>query len=136
MSDESGQNEIFVRPFPDVDSGGKLQVSRNGGNNPLWSPDSRELFYRNGDKIMVVPVEIDSTLRLGNPAVLFEGPYFQSSLSNGAVTSWDITPDGKRFLMMKEAEATERGSTQRGPHKINIVVNWLEELKQRVPARE
>jgi hypothetical protein len=38
--------------------------------------------------------------------------------------------------MMKEAEATERGSTQRGPHKINIVVNWLEELKQRVPARE
>jgi serine/threonine protein kinase/Tol biopolymer transport system component len=134
MSNESGQYEIFVRPFPDVDSGGKRQVSRNGGNNPLWSPDGQELFYRNGDKIMVVPVEIKPAFRLGNPEVLFEGPYFQVSLSNAAITSWDITQDAKRFLMMKEAEAIEEDSAQRAPRKINIILNWFEELKERVPT--
>ncbi|MFN2302569.1 MAG: hypothetical protein ACK2TV_02435, partial [Anaerolineales bacterium] len=134
MSNESGQYEIFVRPFPDVNSGGKFQVSRNGGNNPLWSPDGRELFYRNGDATMVVQVEIEPTFRLGNPEVLFEGEYFQSSFQNGAITSWDITQDGKRFLMMKEAEPTEEDSTQGRPRRINIVTNWIEELKERVPV--
>ena len=135
MSNESGQYEIFVRPFPDVDSGGKMQVSRNGGNNPLWSSDGRELFYRNEDAIMIVPVEMEPTFRLGNPEVLFEGLYFQSSFSSGAITSWDIAQDGKRFLMMREVEATEENSTQRDPRKIIVVTNWFEELKERVPVQ-
>jgi hypothetical protein len=83
---------------------------------------------------MVVRVETDSAFKLGNPKVLFQGAYFQEPLSGGTVALWDFAPDGKRFLMMKEAGATEEGSTQKGPRKINIVLNWFEELKERVPT--
>jgi serine/threonine-protein kinase len=123
-SNESGQFEIFVRPFPDVESGGKWQVSTNGGLTPLWSPDGKELFYRSDDTIMTVSVDTDPTFRLGTPKSLFTGPY----------RLWDISPDGKQFLLIKITETTDIESAQRGPNKINIVTNWFEELKQRVPV--
>jgi Tol biopolymer transport system component len=128
-SNESGKYEVYVRPFPEVNKG-KWQVSTSGGNTPLWSPDSRELYYHIGDAAMAVPVETESAFKPGTPTVLFRNI---TSLSSTGVdmtndTYWDISPDGKHFLMVKEAVAE-------APRKINIVVNWFEELKQRIPVK-
>ena len=130
MSDESGQDEIYVRPYPEI-SKGRWQVSTSGGNSPLWSPDGRKLFYRNGRAVMAVAVETAPAFTPGKPEVLFQGRYVVLSLTDGH--TWDISPDGKRFLMLKAPGSPE--STTEGPHKINIVLNWFEELKQRVPVK-
>jgi serine/threonine-protein kinase len=139
VSAESGKNEIYVRPFPDVNKG-KWQISTEGGNSPRWSPDGSELFYLigNTDAVMSVAVESDPTFKPGNPKVLFRGKYLGSLPANGV--PWDVHPDGKRFLMIKEIGKTgsasvDGGTKAAGPRKINIVVNWFEELKQRVPAK-
>lgn len=128
-SDESGQFQVYVRPFPDV-NGGKWQISSSGGNWPLWSPDGRELFYRSEDKYMAVPVKTDPTFSFGTPDLMFQGTYVMSNVP--FLSNWDISPDGKRFLMMKSPAAL---STAAGSPKINIVLNWFEELKQRVPVK-
>jgi serine/threonine-protein kinase len=122
QSSESGKLEIHVRPFPEVNKG-KWQVSTSGGSLPLWSPNGKELFYRNGDTVTAVAVEAGMALKCGKPETLFQGKY----------SSWDIHPDGKRFLMMKEV-GSKPGAAE-GPRKINIVLNWTEELKRRVPAK-
>ena len=75
-SNASGQDEVYVRPFPDVDSG-RWQVSTAGGVTPLWAPDGRDLFYlAPGGRMMAVSVQTDATFGAGNPEVLFEGNYF------------------------------------------------------------
>ena len=126
VSDESGQNEVYIRPFPNIDSGGLEKVSTNGGMFPLWSPDGRELYYENlDDEQMVVSVETDPILKLGKPQRLFD---------NTSYPSWDIDPKGKRFLMIKEVEATENDSAQGRPRKLIVVTNWFEELKEKVPV--
>jgi serine/threonine-protein kinase len=145
-SDRSGMNEIYVRPFPEVDSMGPWQVSTKGGNSPLWSPDGRELFYRNGDAVVAVSVMTDPTFSRETPKTLFRGTYdsFSDSISTSSTSlgvntifylnSWDIHPDGKRFLMLKPAATADNESTPEIPCKINIVVNWFEEWKGRVSA--
>jgi Tol biopolymer transport system component len=137
-SDKSGLAQINVCPFPEID-GGRWQVSENGGNSPLWSRDGRELFYRNGDAVMVVPVNTEPTFSFETPKILFQKRYVTASAMAivGGWTGrdsypWDIGRDG-RFLMIKEVEpATATGES---PRKINIVLNWFEELKQRVPDK-
>jgi dipeptidyl aminopeptidase/acylaminoacyl peptidase len=130
VSNESGKNEVYVRPFPEVNNGW-WQVSTDGGDSPLWSPDGRELFYINGDAVMAVLVETYAAFSHGTPKLLFRGRYGFPSAPFPA-TQWDISDDGKRFLMMKESEA----SAAAGPRpKISIVVNWFEELKKRVPLK-
>jgi serine/threonine-protein kinase len=119
------QPEVYVRSFPDVDSGGKWQVSSGGGRYPLWSPNGRELFYVSPDGVMAVSVETDRTFRRGRPQRLFSGPY---------LGCWDISSDGKRFLMLKSSASRDSASEAIGPHKINIVLNWFEELKEQVPV--
>jgi serine/threonine protein kinase len=140
-STESGQAEVYVRPFPDVQGGGRWQVSTSGGHSPLWSPVDGELFYRNGDTTMAVPVDTDPAFSPGNPKTLFRGTYFTNDIQplKTTLTPWDISPDGKRFLMIKppavkEGESSE-ASTAAEPRKIIIVTNWFEELKQRVPVK-
>jgi serine/threonine protein kinase len=136
VSDESGQREIYVRPFPEVDKG-RWQVSTNGGDSPLWSPDGRELFYRNGDAVMTVTVRTEPTFSLETPKILFRGTYvsYEAIMWSQILSNpWDIDPDGKRFLMIKEAEPTGEDSSQGRPRRINIILNWDEELKQRVPV--
>jgi Tol biopolymer transport system component len=133
-SNESGQNQIYVRPFPEVNSG-RWQISTSGGDSSLWSRDGRELFYRNGDAVMAVSVKTSPAFSRETPRVLFRGMYVSSVFmaNNYDFATWDISPDGKRFLMMKEAgsNASEAGA----PRRINIVLNWFEELKQRVPVK-
>jgi serine/threonine-protein kinase len=131
-SNESGQDEIYVRPYPEVNNG-RWQVSINGGDGPLWSPDGRELYYRNGESVMAVPVETRPIFKPGKPKALFRGTYFSVIVGQAVLSQWDISPDGKRFLMMKEATST--GKPAESPRKINIVLNWFEELKQRVPVK-
>jgi Tol biopolymer transport system component len=122
-SNESGPFEIYVRPYPGP--GGKWQISIDGGTEPVWNPKGRELFYRAGNKMMVVDVTTQGAFAAGKPKMLFEGPYV---LSPRTSQDYDVSQDGQRFLMLK---ATEQGQ---GPSQINVVLNWFEELKQKVPT--
>jgi dipeptidyl aminopeptidase/acylaminoacyl peptidase len=132
-SSESGRNEIYVRPFPEVNKG-RWQVSTSGGDSPLWSRDGRELFYLNGDAVMAVSVKTEPSFDIvGTPQVLFRGMYVSAAPDNG--TPWDISTDGKRFLMIKPPASTSAAPAAAGPRRINIVVNWFEELKQQVPLK-
>jgi serine/threonine-protein kinase len=125
ISDESGRQEIFVQPYPGP--GGKWQISTEGGNEPAWSRNGRELFFRSGSKMMAVDVTTQPTFSAGKPKMLFEGQYF--AVTPGLTgTAFDVSPDGQRFLMVKETEKAT-SSTQ-----INVVLNWSEELKRRVPV--
>ncbi len=136
VSDESGRNEIYVRPFPDVDKE-RWPISTSGGDSPLWSPDGRELFYRSGTAIMAVAVETEPTFKFEAPEELFQGTYVSFTAPvYGQIENnpWDISPDGKRFLMMKPTAATDDESATGISRKINIVLNWFEELKARVPV--
>lgn len=124
ISDESGRFEVYVQPFPGP--GGKWQISTEGGAEPLWNPNGRELFYRNGDKMMAVDISAQPNFSIGKPKVLFEGKY---ELTPATLTNYDVSPDGQRFLMLKPSEQTQVAPTQ-----INVVLNWYEELKRRVPT--
>jgi serine/threonine-protein kinase len=127
-SDESGRFEIYLRPYPEV-NGGKWQVSTSGGDWPIWSRDGRELFYRSGDAFMAVLVKTKPTISLETPKTMFRGTYAFSGTAS--IGNWDVSPDGKRFLVIKSPGSAGAGG---GPRKINIAVNWFEELKQRVPT--
>ena len=123
QSNESGQNEVYVRPYPGPE--GKWPISTEGGTEPVWSPDGRELFYRNRDQMMVVSVETEPSFTPGKPRLLFNGQ-FQFEPSDFASPNYDVSPDGQRFLMIKAAEE--------GANQINVVQNWFEELKRLVPT--
>ena len=124
-SNESGNEEIYVRPFPDINAG-RWQVSTDGGGQPLWARDGQELFYRNGGAMMAVPIETEPTFAAGNPEVVFEGEY---ATPLGGRT-YDVSLDGEQFLMMKEA--TDRSE----PTRIIVVLNWFTELERLVPTNE
>jgi eukaryotic-like serine/threonine-protein kinase len=126
QSDESGRLEVYVQPFPGP--GAKSQISTEGGMEPMWARNGRELFYRNGDKMMAVTVETKATFAAAKPKLLFEGPYERGSLVFSFEPNYDVSPDGQRFLMVK-ASAQESS-----PPQINIVLNWFEDLKRRVPT--
>jgi serine/threonine protein kinase len=124
------KGDVYVRPFPEVNKG-KWQVSTGGGSSPLWSPDGRELFYlSNENDLMAVSVKTEPSLSLGTPKILFRSTNLGLTSSSG--TPYDIHPDGRRFLMIKPPSAPPSAV---GPRKINIVLNWFEELKQRVPVK-
>ncbi|MBN2320154.1 MAG: protein kinase, partial [Acidobacteria bacterium] len=126
-SELMGQRDVYVRPFPEVDKG-IWQISTSGGCDPLWSRDGRELFFRTGDSIIAVDVQTtEPTFKAGKPKPLFRGA------NNVMGHQWDLSPDGKRFLMLKEAAPTESAVGSR--MRITIVLNWFEELKQRVPVK-
>jgi serine/threonine protein kinase/Tol biopolymer transport system component len=129
-SSKSGREEIYVRPFHDVNAG-LWQISTSGGNNPLWSPDGRELFYRNGNAVMAVSVETSTGFTWETSRILFQGTHVRSvnNPDSRDFGTWDINPVTRKFLMMKES------STGTGPRNINIVLNWTEELKQKVQAK-
>jgi serine/threonine protein kinase/Tol biopolymer transport system component len=125
ISDESGRLEVYVRPFPG--SGGKWQVSTDGGTEVAWSSKGNELFYRTGnrrEKMMVVEVHADPTFSAGKPQLLFEGSYVANS---GAGALYSVSPDAQRFLMTKAPEQ------QSAYTEINVVLNWFEDLKKKVP---
>ena len=120
--DESGRYEVYVQAFPGP--GGKYQISTDGGKEPVWNPKGRELFFLNGNKIMAVKVAMSPRFSAGEARVLSEGQY-GAAVRDGESPSFGVSPDGQRLLVHKQAgEATQ----------INVVLNWFEELKQRVPS--
>ena len=127
VSNKSGRPEIYVQPFPGP--GGKWQISTDGGLEPAWRRDGRELFYRSGNRMMAVPITTGSGFTAGKPAMLFEREYAASAFPATGV-AYDVSLDGQRFLMVKELEA---GDSLR---QINVVLNWFEELRRRVPTGE
>jgi len=122
ISDESGQDEIYVQPFPV--GGERWLISTGGGTEPMWSRDGRELFYRNGNQMMVVAADTEPGYKAGTPRLLFEGQYILDTAAGHPI--YGTSPDGQHFLMSKPAE----GSTG----QINVVLNWFEELKRLVPT--
>ena len=123
ISNENGRNEIYVRPFPGP--GGKWQISTDGGEQPVWARNGKELFYRNGDKQMVVDITASSTFTAGTPRLLFSGAFLTQG---GPGPNYDVSTDGQRFLMVQAA-----GS--QATRQINVVLNWTEELKKKVPVK-
>jgi Tol biopolymer transport system component len=115
VSDESGSSEIYVRAYPGP--GGKWQVSAEGGNEPRWSGNGRELFYLNGNAMMAVDVRTSPTFNSAKPRVLFKGAYE----TPGGVMNYAVTPDGQKFIMLKkQAEVSSP--------EIDVVMNWAGEL--------
>jgi len=129
-SNESGQFEVFVRPFPDTNTG-RWQVSTSGGTQPLWARSGQELFYLAPDgTLMSVPLTRRPEWAAGTPARILEGRYYYRGLGNVA-RGYDVSLDGKRFLMIKQAGIDP--STR--PASIVVVQDWLEELKRLVPPK-
>jgi len=127
QSDETGRYEVYVVPYPGP--GGKVLISNDGGTMPRWGRTGRELFYRNGDRMMAVDIQTSPAFRAGAPQLLFERHYLDQFFLYSA--SYDVAPDGKRFLMLKPAAAQNAGSGQ-----LHVVVNWFEELRRRVPVEK
>ncbi len=119
VSNESGRFEVYVQAYPGP--GGRWPISIEGGAEPMWSRDGRELFYREGNKMMAVAVRTAPTFMAEKPRLLFEGPY----VTNSNAANYDISLDGQRFLMIKEEGQSS---------EINVILNWFEELKRLVPT--
>jgi serine/threonine-protein kinase len=124
VSDESGRREVYIRA---LNGAARVQVSSDGGDEPVWSPQGRELFYRRGAQMIAVPVSTASTVTLGKPVVLFEGR-FEVDPFRGDATNYDVTPDGQRFIMVRPAADSARSLLQ-----LNVVVNWEDDLKRMAP---
>ena len=125
LSNESGEDEIYVQPYPG--SGRKWKISTNGGTEPMWNPNGRELFYRNGNKMMAVGVRTQPVFSPGTPVQLFTGDYVPASTTN---SNYDVSRDGRRFLMVQPSAQERIAKSQ-----IVVVLNWHEELKRLVPSK-
>jgi serine/threonine-protein kinase len=117
QSNTSGQFEVYVTPFPGP--GPRIPVSANGGDNPRWSRDGRELFYTRGDRMMAVTLIPGPTLSVGAPRALFEGRYRAAS---NFVTPFDVASDG-RFLRIEQVQP------DRPVTRIEVVLNWFSAVK-------
>ena len=111
-SNESGRDEVYVRGYP---TGSKSRVSTEGGRNPVWNAKGGEVVYQRSAAI--VAVRVVNGVRVGEPQRLFERPMY-------GARNWDVAPDGQRFLIAEDTR----------PLEINVITNWFEELKAKVPV--
>ena len=129
QSSESGQDEIYVAPFPEVGDG-RWQVSTAGGTRPLWARNGQELFYLAPDGVTGVTIAAGTSFKAGRPTRLIERRYFAETAFLGR--TYDVSPDGQRFLMIKSGLAAGEGMER---SNIVVVQGWFEELKRAVPAK-
>jgi len=126
-SNESGRFEVIVKSYPDLK--GKWQVSVDGGFSPVWSPDGKEIFFINNvGKMMAVSPQTDPTFKPGKPREIFD--VSQMFFPNAPLNNYDITPDGKRFMMVRNAGFSGNATS------FNVVLNWIEELKRDIAIRK
>jgi Tol biopolymer transport system component len=118
VSNETGLDEIYVESFPE--RGRKWTISTDGGTEPLWSRDGTELFYRQGDQMMVVNVGLGEEFSASKPRPLFEGRFEMGVAGN---PDYDVSADSERFLMVKRSEAS-------APVDLHVILNWTQELEQ------
>jgi hypothetical protein len=121
VSDESGRNDVYVQPFPGP--GAKWLVSPDGGIDPVWSKNGHELFYRQGDQLMVAAVSPSKEFSAGKPQRLFEVRL--ESGDNGS--NYDVSPDGKWFVMPRSERLPAAG-------ELHLVLNWFAEVRARAQA--
>ena len=126
VSFESGRAEVYVRAFPGP-GGGKWQLSNEGGTQPVWPKGANEIFYRNGERVMAVPVQAQPSFQPGSPRQLFVGRYLTFT---GPFRSYDVAPGGRRFLMVRDKEATLTAS------RVIVALHWATELRQLAPAKK
>jgi serine/threonine-protein kinase len=126
QSNESGQFEIYVCPYPQI-GGGRWQVSANFGKGATWARNGRELFYMDRtNHLMTVPVDTQgATFSAGAPVAVFQMPY----ATPFAWRMYDVSPDGTRFVMIKDR------LNQTTPPTIVVAQNWIEELKRILPQK-
>jgi serine/threonine protein kinase len=127
-SNESGKSQAYVQAFPGP--GPKIQISNDGGTDPVWKRNGGELYYRNGDSMMAVVVSTTPKFTAGRPEELWRGRYSHGMSSScgppGATSSnYDVTADGKRFLMIKDEDQDRAASKQ-----IVVVLGWINELNR------
>ena len=116
ISNESGKSEVYVIPFPPSSTGQRWMVSHGGGVQPRWSRDGKELFYISQDwTMMEVPVSATPVFHAGTPKPLFNTEMVDTGIRTGPV-SWDIAPDGKRFLIITDAS--------QDTSSLNVILNW------------
>jgi len=125
VSNETGRDEVYVERFPT--RGNRQSVSADGGDDPMWSPTGRELYYRRpiDGAMMAVPVATTPTFSAGTPKALFKGRYFDAGGHY-----YDVAPDGQRFLMLKNSESISASMLP-----IILIENWQEELKRLMPTK-
>jgi eukaryotic-like serine/threonine-protein kinase len=123
VSNDTGRPEVYVRPYPGT---GRTMVSVDGGSDPIWSRSGTELFYRSGRRIYAVPIGTKSVLTIGRPSPLFEGDFDWGAITPG-IPSYDVAADG-RFIMVPLA-------ARESPARLDVVLNWVEDLKRRAPKR-
>jgi eukaryotic-like serine/threonine-protein kinase len=123
-SNRTGQFEVYLERFPEL--GSRQMVSTSGGLEPLWSPNGKEIFYRSldGRRLLALPFDPRSGVH-GRPITLFEGAY-ASYLGGLRYRSYDVTPDGEGFVMVKDLPASRESVTA----QIDVVLNWSEGLKR------
>ena len=114
----------MCRPTPGA--GEKTTVSTDGGYEPEWSPDGRELFYRKGKRMMAVSIQTTPVFRSSRPRELFEGPYLSGADTAAIATTYDVAADGEHFLMIE-------GGEEEGGNQLHLVLNWFDELKRLAP---
>jgi eukaryotic-like serine/threonine-protein kinase len=120
-SDQSRRAEIYVRPFPDAGSG-RWQISRDGGTEPLWSPNGRELFYRNGrGDLVAAEIATTPTFRVTSERVLFSAREYWTDSRN---RNYAVSPDGRAFYFVR--------SLSDNPAQLVVILNWFEELRRQV----
>jgi serine/threonine-protein kinase len=123
-STQSGQFEVYVTSFPDTQ--GRWQISTGGGRQAAWSRDGRELFYRDfSGALIAVPVTLSPTFEAGASRRLFSDPAYRGSGSSMSDRTYDISPDGRRFVMIRNVDQP--------PRSLAVVQNWFDELRRRVP---
>jgi hypothetical protein len=116
---------VYVRSFPDP-SAARQQVSSGGGSEPLWTKGGRELIYRTGDSVLAVAID-PATGQPGRPVLLLTGRYDVSRLGSAA-RSWDVTADGEHLILVKHPPELRA-------RRINVVLNWFDELREKVPVQ-
>ena len=120
-SDESGAWQVYVRPYPGP--GGRIQVSSDGGREPRWSGDGEELFFRTDSQMMAVSVRQGDDLVFGRPVPLFDDAYLRPSKISPDVHSYDVSPDGSRFVMI---ERSDQGAAN---PDLKVIIGWLDSLE-------
>ena len=128
-NENSSRFEIFVRPFPEVNRG-RTQVSAAGGTRPLWAPSGRELiFVSPSGALMAAAVARGPTWAATTPALVVKEGYYTSPGNPGR--TYDISPDGQRFLMIKDRTAGQTAA----PAGLIVIEHWVDELKRLVPTK-
>lgn len=124
VSDESGRNEVYLRQYQE--SGNRVQLSVAGGTQPIWSRNGRELFFRNGNELLVVNITLGPNVTAGKPVVLFSKAMPEST--SGRIyklsSDYDVSSDGQRFVVPKVNPESDDSPRAR------VILNWFSQLKQ------